>query len=222
MCTRLFLVPLCVMLCLLALWGCSSRPDFVATYEPWRESEERACLLSGRVRETPYLGVRSSLGGPSYCGALQPFEMSAAGQGRVELKPKALLRCNMVPAVEQWVSRVVEPAALHYYGAPLVEIKVAASYGCRPMNNQSGGRLSEHGHANALDVSEFHLADGRRVAVRSGWHGDSRDRAFLQAVHRGACGVFTTVLGPDSDSFHRDHFHLDLARHKNANGVYCK
>lgn len=206
------------------LWGCSGSPTFVAEPEPWREQEERACLTSGYVRAQPGLQTRSALGGPeSYCGALQPFEMTAAADGRVGLRPAALIRCTMVPAVETWVRRVVEPEVLRHYRSPLVELKVAASYGCRPRNNQSGSKLSEHGHANAVDIAAFRLADGRVVTVKDGWSGDSRDRSFLRAVHAGACGPFTTVLGPNSDSFHRDHFHLDLARHgKDGQQTYCR
>jgi len=42
-------------------------------------------------------------------------------------------------------------------------------------------------------------------------------------VHRGACDSFTTVLGPHADIYHRDHFHMDLARH-GRDGTYrvCK
>lgn len=119
----------------------------------------------------------------------------------------------MIPAVDHWVRSVVEPAARLHFGAPLRELKVAASYGCRPINHKRGAKLSEHGHANAIDISEFRLADGRRVIVKVGWWGDSRERAFLRAVHRGACDTFTTVLGPLADRHHRDHFHFDLARH---------
>jgi hypothetical protein len=119
----------------------------------------------------------------------------------------------MVPQVDKWVSEVVEPAARRHLGASLAEIKVAASYACRPINHQSGGRLSEHGHANALDVSAFILTDGRTVTVKSGWRGDARESDFLRVVHSGACREFTTVLGPNADGFHHDHFHLDLARH---------
>jgi hypothetical protein len=139
--------------------------------------------------------------------------MSAAAGGRVQLQPTALLRCPMVPAVERWVQRVVEPAARLHLGTPIVGLKVAASYGCRPINHVNGGRLSEHGHANALDISEFRLVDGRTVTVKAGWWGDQRERAFLRAVHQGGCEEFTTVLGPNADSYHRDHFHFDLARH---------
>jgi hypothetical protein len=207
----------------LLIWGCSQKPDFVAQYEPWRDDEERACLASGYVRETPFLLTRASLGGPSLCGALRPFQMSAAGNGRVSLRPAALLRCSMIPAVERWVQRVVEPESRRYFGLPLAELKVAASYGCRPMNNIHGAKLSEHGHANAVDISEFVLSDGRRITVRDGWYGDPRARAFLRSVHDGACLEFTTVLGPNADGYHRDHFHLDLARHgHDGHGRICK
>lgn len=201
------------VLTLLILWGCSSAPDFIARKEPWRDDEESACLASGVVRESSFVRGRSALGGPSVCGTARPFEMSAAARGRVSMKPAALLRCPMIPQIERWVQGAVEPAALRFLGAPLVELKVASSYSCRPINHQPGGRLSEHGMANAIDVSAFILADGRTVSVKTGWHGDPRERAFLQAVHQGACQEFTTVLGPNADRFHHDHFHVDLARH---------
>lgn len=192
--------------------ACSAGPYFVAKDEPWRASEERACLVSGVVRETEFVRSRSALGGPSVCGAERPFEMAAADGGRVLLKPAALLRCPMVPQVDRWVATVIEPAAQRTYGVSVAEIRVAASYSCRPMNNVAGGNLSEHGHANALDVSAFTLADGTRISVKEGWYGGWRERAFLRAVHDGACAEFTTVLGPDYDRNHHDHFHVDLAR----------
>ncbi len=212
-----------VLVCSLMVWGCSMGPEFVAKNEPWREDEERACLTSGYVRATPFVQARAGLGGPSACGALQPFTMSAAGNGRVQLQPAALLRCPMIPVVERWVKQVVEPAARTHLGGQLAEVSVAASYSCRPMNGQWGASLSEHGHANAIDISAFTLADGRKVAVKSGWWGDERESRFLHAVHDGACAEFTTVLSPDYDAFHRDHLHLDLARRgPEGNGRVCK
>ena len=193
--------------------GCSTAPDFVAKHEPWRAEEESACLAAGVVRQSGFIQSRSALGGPSECGAERPFEMSAAGGGRVALRPAALLRCPMIPQVDRWVSETVAPAARHFFGVELVELKVAASYSCRPMNNVSGAKLSEHGYANALDIATFVLADGRSVSVKSGWWGSESERAFLRHVHDGSCRDFTTVLGPEADAYHRDHFHLDLARH---------
>src|SRR5436853_2983596 len=84
----------------LALWACSQTPQFIAKEEPWRADEERACLAAGIVRESNFVVVRDSLGGPSVCGALKPFTVAAAAQGWVRLQPPALLRCQMVPAVD--------------------------------------------------------------------------------------------------------------------------
>jgi hypothetical protein len=214
-------VPAALVLALLSLSGCNHPPRFVAKDEPWRAEEERACLMSGAVRENAFVLARAALGGPAVCGALQPLTMFAAAGGRVALKPPALLRCPMVPALEQWVRHVVIPAAHSYFGMPVVELKVAASYSCRPMNHVDGARLSEHGHANAVDVSGFVLANGHTVTVSIGWWGGLAERAFLRAVHQGACAIFTTVLGPNADRLHRDHFHLDLAR-RYGGATVCK
>jgi hypothetical protein len=48
---------------------------------------------------------------------------------------------------------------------------------------------------------------------------------FLTAVRKSACGPFTTVLGPGSDSYHATHFHLDLAQRRTAgpsHGLFCQ
>ncbi len=43
---------------------------------------------------------------------------------------------------------------------------------------------------------------------------------FLHAIHKVACGIFGTVLGPESNEAHRDHFHFDLAPRKY--GAFCE
>jgi len=193
--------------------GCSSGPNFVAKVEPWRAGEENACIASGVLAHTTFIASRSALGGPSVCGTERPYELSAVNDGRVRLKPTAMLRCPMIPQVERWVRETVAPAAVYYFGSEVVELSIAGSYSCRPMNHVSGAKLSEHGYANALDVSGFTLADGRKISVKRGWNGDDAEQAYLRTVHRGACKQFMTVLGPDHDRAHNDHFHVDLARH---------
>lgn len=181
---------------------------------PSLAAEERACLAAGYVRENRYLHVRSSLGGPfSACGASRAFVMSAAARGSVTLSPPATLRCPMIPAVERWIQTVVRPAARRYLWRDLKGITVIASYSCRTRNSIPGAKLSEHGRANAIDVSAFRLGDGRLIKVKTAWHSWGSEGRFVRAVHRGACRHFTTVLGPSADRYHHDHFHLDLARH---------
>jgi hypothetical protein len=40
------------------------------------------------------------------------------------------------------------------------------------------------------------------------------EAAFLKRLHHGACSVFGTVLGPEANDAHRDHFHLDVKERK--------
>jgi hypothetical protein len=196
------------------LWGCGTTgPSFQVRDDPWRSPEERACLASGVVRQTAFVRERSALGGPSVCGAESPFEMSAADNGRVELKPAASLRCPMIPQIDRWVREVVEPAARYHFRQELVGVTVLASYSCRPMNSVEGAMISEHAYANAVDIGGFTLADGRSISVQRGWDGSRSEQAFLRVVHDGSCAYFTTVLGPDYNSLHSNHFHLDLAHH---------
>lgn len=214
--TSLALIPL-------LLSGCAKTPSFVAKEEPWRAARERSCLSQTNFAQSPFVTQRASLGGPSVCGAIRPYDVSASSSGRVALKPAATLQCDMLPAVDRWIVSVVEPAARRHLRANLVEMKVAASYSCRPRNGIWGERLSEHGHANAIDISFFYLSDGTRVSVKEGWNGSSAEQAFLREIHSGACHEFTTVLGPNADRYHHDHFHMDLARH-GRDGTYrvCK
>src|SRR5262249_26046737 len=86
----------------LVIWGCSLTPRFVAKEEPWREDEERACLAAGVVRESPFVAVRDSLGGPSFCGALSPFTVAAAAQGLVQLRAAPLGGGSVGPGVDGW------------------------------------------------------------------------------------------------------------------------
>ena len=43
---------------------------------------------------------------------------------------------------------------------------------------------------------------------------------FLRRLHKGACGTFGTVLGPDANEAHRNHFHFDLAARKRS--AFCE
>ncbi|MEM7619627.1 MAG: extensin family protein [Pseudomonadota bacterium] len=43
---------------------------------------------------------------------------------------------------------------------------------------------------------------------------------FLRKIHQKACGIFHTVLGPESNDAHKNHFHFDLAKRKYK--AYCE
>lgn len=155
------------------------------------------------------------------CGIPNPWKVHSVGN--VEFKKSATLNCGMVGALDNWLEGVAQPAARSAFGEPITGVRVAASYACRARNNRRGSKLSEHGLGNAIDVSAFTLASGRVVEVEDGWRGARDERGFLRKVNRGSCDTFSTVLGPNHDRAHRNHFHLDLARHgRNGNGRYCR
>lgn len=104
-------------------------------------------------------------------------------------------------------------------GGGVAELRVAAHYICRPINNRPGASISEHGKGRAIDIAAIALRDGSTITVLEGWD-DRSDGPVLKAVHAGACGPFATVLGPEADRAHRTHFHFDTARGRRQ--PYCR
>ena len=124
---------------------------------------------------------------------------------RVAVSPPATLRCSMAEEIVHWV-RDDLTAAVRDLGSSLRAIDNYASFDCRGRNNIPGARLSEHGHANALDVRSLRLTNGDLMKLAD----VHVSREFRENVKRGACTRFSTVLGPGSDGFHEDHIHVDL------------
>lgn len=150
-------------------------------------------------RTPPVLGPSR---GPRVTGTATP----------VEVRPAATLACPIVSALDQWITSAVQPAAHKWFGQPVVEIKQISAYSCRGMNGQVGARISEHAFGNALDIAAFVLADGKRITIKTSWHGSAEEQGFLRDVQAAACDQFTTVLAPGSNRFHYDHIHVDLMR----------
>jgi len=119
--------------------------------------------------------------------------------------------CAMTAALYWWEADLQALARLHL-GSELVRIDHLGSYACRNVNSAQSGRRSQHATANAIDIAGFRLADGRTVSVLRDWGADTPDGRFLAAAHEAACDLFNTVLGPEYNSLHANHFHLDLGR----------
>jgi len=137
---------------------------------------------------------------------------SVSAFGQVSMKPAATLACPIVSALDRWLSDSVQPAAMRWFGARVVEIKQISAYSCRGMNGNPHAHISEHAFGNALDIAAFTLADGRRIAVKTGWRGMPEEQGFLRDVQGAACQQFNTVLAPGSNAHHEDHIHVDLMR----------
>lgn len=144
-----------------------------------------------------------------------------AAIGPVAVKPGATLACPIVSALDRWIVEAMQPAAMRWFGSPVVEIKQISAYSCRGMNGNPNARISEHAFGNALDIAGFTLADGRRISVKDGWRGLPEEQGFLRDVHAAACDRFTTVLSPGSNIYHYNHIHVDLMR-RSSRRVICK
>ena len=116
--------------------------------------------------------------------------------------------CEVSQAFAAWARYGVDRAARQMLGAGLRSIETFGSFACRDV--AGSGRRSAHASAAAIDICGFVLEDGRRIVVKDAWHGGSaQERAFLRTVQGSACKRFGTVLGPDYNAAHADHFHLE-------------
>lgn len=152
---------------------------------------------------------------PGGCSATGAVKLLDIGLPMTNL---GAIKCRLAQPFAAWTREAIQRAARAWLDSDVVKVETFGSYSCRPLNGQAGNKLSEHGRANAVDISAFLLADGRRITVKDGWNGtDENIRRFLRAIHSSACRRFQIVLGPDANTFHRDHFHFDMGR-----GPYCR
>src|SRR5690242_889727 len=178
---------LCVAL---ALSGCAF--NFIGDVErpSWREQAEAACMA--RHPDSPFLVQASEINGKGSCGITHPLKVSAFADGSIAADPTATLGCPIVEAVGEWLRGAVQPAAVAWFGQPVVAIRQIDDYTCRTRNSVHGAKLSEHAFGNALDVAGFILEDGRTVLVRTGWKGAKDEQGFLREVEAAACQRFST------------------------------
>ncbi len=90
-------------------------------------------------------------------------------------------------------------------------------------------RRSQHAHGLAADITAFYLAGGREVNVERDWSGERGDPVCGPEAHvavptenvillrniaceLGRSGLFHTMLTPNYDAAHRNHFHFDIKR----------
>ncbi|SMO63987.1 extensin family protein [Ruegeria faecimaris] len=149
------------------------------------------------------------------CGIKEAVQITSVSG--VALSRPSTMDCGTAIALNQWVEKSVKPTFKRR--GPVVELQVAAHYACRTRNNRKGARISEHGKGRAIDISGFKMANGEVVTVLNGWR-KNPSKKQLTKIWRAACGPFGTVLGPNADRYHRDHFHLDTARYRR--GPYCR
>ncbi len=193
-------------------------PDGWATAAKWQElrKDTRICR---KVLERS--GVKFELLGSEGEGACSRPDRSTLAES--PLSPAApVATCAVNAAMASWLQRTVEPAARDILSSPLASVRHLGTYSCRRLYGRSNGRWSQHATGNAIDIAGFTLEDGTEISIVSDWAEEgsaNRKARFLRHIRSGACQVFTTVLSPDYNAAHRDHFHLDQSP---RNRYFCR
>lgn len=141
------------------------------------------------------------------CGITDHISLQQIGNAQV--KP-VNTRCQTALRWAMWTTHDLQPKARELFDQDIREIKHFSSYNCREIRTSagSGGRMSTHATAEAIDVAGFVLQDGTSVDLKRDWGGSTSKSAFLRHANTSACKWFRVTLGPNYNALHADHFHL--------------
>ena len=174
-----------------------------------QRADDRACFSQLNANGTRFSPLPDRYNAPG-CTQLGTVQLSALAGDRSSFGVSNIgpVQCQTANAFSAWARFGVDRAARQILGSSLERIETMGSYSCRNVAGTS--RRSAHARAEAIDISGFVLKDGRRISVKGDWSGGSAaEREFLRVVHRSACKRFGTVLGPDYNRAHEDHFHVE-------------
>ncbi len=186
--------------------------------DAFKSEPARQCLKSLKANDVQYRPLPNQRFG----GGCQTIDTVKLLQFSTEASNLGAMTCPLAASFTAWAKHAVRPAAKHYLGSEVVRIETFGTYNCRNVNGARSGKLSEHAYGNAVDVAAFILKDGRRISVLNGWTGKADERAFLRRLHESACKRFGTVLGPDYNSAHANHFHFDMGKTMKDGSTYCR
>ncbi|HVR91399.1 MAG TPA: extensin family protein [Novosphingobium sp.] len=209
---------------LAALSACVGAPD-APRRQPIRQStttfsprpEARQCLANLGQRSASFTPIPDQFYGAG-CSTLGTVHLASlqGDDAALALSNLGPVTCPLANTFAGWARFGVDRAARQILGSALVRIETMGSYSCR--NIAGSSRRSAHATANAIDVSAFVLADGRRISVLGSWAGGTApERRFLTIIHSSACKRFGTVLGPGYNAAHHDHLHVEL-----SGNSYCR
>ncbi|MDP6417013.1 MAG: extensin family protein [Gammaproteobacteria bacterium] len=129
--------------------------------------------------------------------------------GRIKIDNAPLLTCRMATQLHEFEEERLQPIARRIFGAEVTRLNHLGTYSCRSMR-QFKGILSQHAFANAIDISQFVLADGQSISVQRDWKSPVAKSRFLREVSSAACNTFRVSVSPDGDANHWNHLHWDM------------
>lgn len=192
-----------------------ARPKAIEKQAVKIKQQIKAGSVCGDIRlQGKAIGTKS--GRLSSCKVPDAVQLTSVGG--IKLTQRAVVDCTTAKAFAKWVDNSLKPTA-RKNGKSVSKIQIIGHFSCRTRNGQPGAKLSEHAKGRALDIAGFEFTDGSEMTLLKDWR-KSRGAQFLKPLHRGACGPFGTVLGPNANKYHQDHFHFDTARYRS--GSYCR
>jgi hypothetical protein len=188
-------------------------PDWLTQLRFWRATHDPD-RCRGALASAPLMTWRPVPdSGPDQPCALH--DVVRVESGGIGLNHPFVATCPVALAFAMFERHALQPAAANAFGAHrVVRVEHLGSFACRDVRGGAPGRPSEHARANALDLSAFVLDDGRRISISGDWNRAGPAGAFLLETRRGACRYFNTVLGPDYNALHRNHFHVDMGSYR--------
>jgi hypothetical protein len=154
----------------------SVAPEGKAEAETWSDAEIIAGLEEC-VRLLAPTGAEVEISKPirnGQCGTPAPVLLKRIAG--VEVTPPAVVNCRLAARLDHWMKDTVQPVAEEMLGGRITRIITASGYACRQRIGTSGGRLSQHSLANALDISAFVIGGGQPIDVLTNWGPTARDR----------------------------------------------
>jgi hypothetical protein len=132
-------------------------------------------------------------------------------KGKSAAEKEARPEPALTPQINKKISLIAVKAGVEPPAAPAAKSREARSARKTAALERSRSVSDISGEAKAIPAPAASAReDGRRSA----------EAAFLRRLHKGACSVFGTVLGPEANDLHRDHFHFDLASRRSS--AYCR
>ena len=186
-----------------------AEPDRFLRYKMRRlAADPTRCLAALRQADARFSPVPDRAG-PGGCGWHDAVRLR--GTGVAMLSSPAVMSCPLAATLVLFDRDALQPAARASFHQPVARIDHVGSYACRNVYHRNDAPLSRHARAQAIDITGFRLADGRRVEIGKGWDDVGPMGRFLHRVHDRGCAVAGMLLGPDYNAAHRTHFHIEAS-----------
>lgn len=189
----------------------NAAPNSVTPIQLYRTAlNQEACTAALEVAESLHYRKLDDLEASAQCHIRNRVTIRKVANSNMRAVETS---CEIALRLYMWNRHVVQPAAARHFGQSVDEILHFDSYSCRKMRTPQGNSTSwsAHATAHAIDISGFVLADGRSLTLLDSWD-DTDMQNFWREVRDGGCTWFRTLLSPDYNALHKDHFHLAQGR----------